>query len=69
MHVDELRRMLDAFRITLKGREGKPCVYSDSGPPTLGLVESLITAIEGQQIEIASLERRIAAMEDRRRPA
>ena len=57
MNIVELKQKVQTYRQDLKEKSGSTCMFSESGPVNMELIDSLVRTIEAQERRIAELER------------
>jgi hypothetical protein len=58
MTVEQLKERVEKYRAGLKQKEGLACVFSETGPASMGLIDALVAALEAQEARIQALENR-----------
>ena len=61
MSVDKLKAEVEAYREKLKGRSGGTCIFSETGPVGMSLIDAIVTVLESQQQQINDIEKKIKA--------
>ena len=62
MTVDQLRKEIDAYEQSLKGKSGKVVAFSENGPANMGLIKALFDVVEQQQREIDALKANVLGL-------
>ncbi len=61
MTIDKLKSNVEAYRKSLEEKSGEMCMFSETGPVSMGVIDAIVTAIGSQQQRIEALENRLAA--------
>ena len=56
MTLKELKDRVEAYRVALKGKSGKPIVASESGPVSMGLIDAVVSVLEAHEKRMAEIE-------------
>ena len=59
MNLDELKTKVEANRDGLKEKSGKMCMFTESRPANMGLIDAMVSTIEAQERRIAELEKKV----------
>src|SRR5262249_45256797 len=62
VRIDELKSKVESYRTSLKDKSGKPCIFGESGPVGMSVIDALVAMIESQQREIDELRNAPARM-------
>ncbi len=58
MTIDELKSKVETYRTGLEEKSGSMCMFSETGPVGMSLIDALVDMIEAQQSRIESLEKK-----------
>ena len=61
MTTQELKAQVEALRAYLKARSRAGVVFSEEGPPNMGIIDAIVRTLETQERRIAAIEQRSAA--------
>jgi len=56
MTIDELKARIESYREGLRKQSGRQCMFSETGPVGMGLVDAIAAVLEDQQKRINRLE-------------
>ena len=56
MNINELKSKVEKYRSDLEEKSGKACIFSETGPVGMSLIDALVAALESQELRIAELE-------------
>ena len=62
MTVEQLRKEIDAYEQSLKGKTGKVVAFTENGPANMGLIRALFEVVEQQQREIDQLKANVLGL-------
>ncbi len=61
MNIDKLKAEVEAYREKLKGKSGEVCIFSETGPVGMSLIDAIVTVLEAQQQQINDIEKKVEA--------
>jgi len=59
MTIEELKQRIEEHRAGLKDKSGTSCMFSETGPVGMSVIDAVVAALEAQEERIGVLERRI----------
>ena len=60
MNVSDLKTRVEKYRENLKKNSGKACLFSETGPVGMSLIDAIVEVLDAQQKRIDALQARLA---------
>ncbi len=59
MNIEELRSTVESYRSGLKEKSGSVCMFTESGPVGMSLIDAILAVLEAQDRRIEEIARKV----------